>query len=260
CHNRWYSQYYFKPNVDTLCHGMVKMKFEMNKNMAILFAIILVISSTATFLTVQFLKGAEIESLNESIAELQNEVETKETEITLLTLKGENFTYHLLRSMSLLDISSEIRGNGNLHFDYAARIWYPQHDYQRVIDNCSQAMTYYQDAREKFDLAQDYFSETKEYTSISTYLQILDLYVELAKSGHSLSRLRYNASRELRDIAQDLLNESFLENASELLDLFNMTLLTFDTQYQQGFSDYQDIIDEIEEEHGGFFNPKREIP
>lgn len=232
----------------------------MNKNMAILFAIILVISSGATFLTAQFLKGAEIESLNESIAELQNEVETKETEITLLTLKGENFTYHLLRSMSLLDISSEIRRNGTLHFDYAARIWYPQHDYQRVIDNCSKAMDDYQDAREKFDLAQDYFLETKQYTSIEPYLEILDLYVELSKSGHSLSRLRYNASEKLRDIAQDLLNESLSENISELLDLFNNTLLDFDTQFQQGSSGYQDIIDEIEEEHGGFFNPKREIP
>lgn len=237
-----------------------KMEFEMNKNMAILFAIILVISSGATFLTAQFLKGAEIESLNESIAELQNEVETKETEITLLTLKGENFTYHLLRSMSLLDISSEIRRNGTLHFDYAARIWYPQHDYQRVIDNCSKAMDDYQDAREKFDLAQDYFLETKQYTSIEPYLEILDLYVELSKSGHSLSRLRYNASEKLRDIAQDLLNESLSENISELLDLFNNTLLDFDTQFQQGSSGYQDIIDEIEEEHGGFFNPKREIP
>lgn len=236
------------------------MEFEMNKNMAILFAIILVISSGATFLTAQFLKGAEIESLNESIAELQNEVETKETEITLLTLKGENFTYHLLRSMSLLDISSEIRRNGTLHFDYAARIWYPQHDYQRVIDNCSKAMDDYQDAREKFDLAQDYFLETKQYTSIEPYLEILDLYVELSKSGHSLSRLRYNASEKLRDIAQDLLNESLSENISELLDLFNNTLLDFDTQFQQGSSGYQDIIDEIEEEHGGFFNPKREIP
>ncbi len=251
---------FFKPDDDNLINGMVKMEFEMNKNMAILFAIILVLSSGVTFLSVTSLKNNEIESLTEDVVKLQNEVETKNDEITKLTVEGENFTYHLLRSMSLLDISSEIRGNGDLHFDYAARIWYPQHDYQRIIDNCSQAITYYQNARENFDLAQDYFLETKEHTSIISYLNILDLYVDLSKSGHSLSRLRYNASETLKDIAQDLLNESLSENTSELLDLFNMTLLDFDVQYQQGSSGYQEIIDEIEEEHGGFFNPKREIP
>jgi len=236
------------------------MEFETNKNMAILFIIILILGVGATYLGINALKTGEISSLNEDIEDLQNQVDSKDEEITILENEGENFTYHLLRSLSLIDVSREIRANGNLHFDYAARIWFPQHDYQKIIDNCTEAMTYYTTASENFDLAQDYFMETKEYTTVSSYQLVLDLYIDLSKSGYSLSMLRYNASVLLSDIAEKLLNESYSDNTTELLEEFNATLMQFDALYQSGSAQQQDVVDEIKEEYGDFFNPKREIP
>ena len=236
------------------------MEFETNKNMAILFIIILVLGVGITYVGVNAINNDQIESMSEDIDQLETEISNKNSELDRLQNEGENFTYHLLRSMSLVDVSREIRGNGNLHFDYAARIWYPQKEYQKIIDNCTQAMNYYTTASENFDLAQDYFLETKEYTSVSSYLEVLNLYIDLSKSGYSLSMLRYNASSILSEIAEKLLNESYSENTTELLEEFNTTLMQFDAIYQSGAGQHQGIVDEIEEEYEGFFNPNRKIP
>ena len=236
------------------------MEFETNKNMAVLFIIILVLGVGMTYVGVNAINNDQIESMSEDIDQLETEISNKNSELDRLQNEGENFTYHLLRSMSLVDVSREIRGNGNLHFDYAARIWYPQKEYQKIIDNCTQAMNYYTTASENFDLAQDYFLETKEYTSVSSYLEVLNLYIDLSKSGYSLSMLRYNASSILSEIAEKLLNESYSENTTELLEEFNTTLMQFDAIYQSGAGQHQGIVDEIEEEYEGFFNPNRKIP
>ena len=210
-----------------------------------------------TYYSVNALKNAEIQTLNDQITEYQQNLDQKDTEISILTEKGENFTYHLLRAMSLLDVSRETRSNGNLYFDYAARIWFPIKEYQLVVDNCSDAMEYYTIASERFDLAEDYFTDTKQYTSVPVYHDIIDLYVSLTKSGYNLSILRYNASEKISEIAEKLKIDA--ENET-LLEEFNATLMASDVTYQQGSSAEQGIIDEIEEEYGDFFNPNREIP
>ena len=236
------------------------MEFETNKNMAILFIIILVLGVGITYVGVNAINNDQIESMSEDIDQLETEISNKDSELDRLQNEGENFTYHLLRSMSLVDVSREIRGNGNLHFDYAARLWYPQKEYQKIIDNCTQAMSYYTTASENFDLAQDYFLETKQYTTITSYQEIIDLYIDLSESGYSLSMLRYNASSMLSEIAEKLLNESYAENTTELLEEFNTTLMQFEDMYQGGAGQHQGIVDEIEEEYGDFFNPNRKIP
>jgi DNA-binding protein H-NS len=236
------------------------MEFETNRNMAILFIIILVLGVGITYVGVNAISSDYIASMSKDINQLENEIQNKESELETLRTDGENFTYHLLRSMSLVDVSREIRSNGNLHFDYAARIWFPQKEYQKIIDNCTQSMRYYENASINFDLAQDYFQETKGYTTVVSYQGILDLYIDLSKSGYSLSMLRYNASSMLSEIAEKLLNESYAENTSELLEEFNTTLMQFEEMYQSGAGQHQDIVDEIEEEYGDFFNPNRKIP
>ena len=239
---------------------MVNMEFETNKNMAVLFIIILALGISITYLGVNALNSNQIEAMSEDIDQLETDLSNKDSELDLLQNDGENFTYHLLRSMSLVDVSREIRGNGNLHFDYAARIWFPQREYQKIIDNCTQSMRYYENASINFDLAQDYFQETKEYTTVGSYQEILDLYIDLSKSGYSLSMLRYNASSMLSEIAEKLLNESYADNTTELLEEFNTTLMQFEDMYQGGADQHQGIVDEIEEEYGDFFNPNRKIP
>ena len=233
------------------------MEFETNKNMIILFIVVLVISIGATYVTVGFIKNAEVKSLTDNMANIQDTLNIKDDEINNLKTNGENFTYHILQSMSLLDVSREIRANGNLYFDYAARIWFPQEMYEKVILNCTVAGNYYSDASDKFILAQDYFMNTKQYTSIGSYLTVLDLYVNLTKSAYSLSILQYNATKDISEIAEKLLNESYAGNISELLDEFNSTLAMFDNMNQQGSGQQQDIVDEIEEEYGDFFDPNR---
>jgi len=57
-----------------------------------------------------------------------------------------------------------------------------------------------------------------------------------------------------------LLNESYADNTTELLEEFNTTLMQFEDMYQGGAGQHQGIVDEIEEEYGDFFNPNRKIP
>jgi len=236
------------------------MEFVTNKNMVLLYTLIFIIGIVATYFAVNTINSGKINEMSDNINELETIVKTKNNEIESLRQDGENFTYHLLESMSLLDVSREIRANGNLFFDYAARIWFPQGKYQKVINNCSKAMNNYSSASEKFDLAEEYFFNTKSYTNVSSYQNILDLYIELSHSGYKLSMLRYNASVLISEIAEKLLNESYSENNTDLIGEFNVTLMQFDSMYQQALTQNQEIINEIEEEYGEFFNPNRKIP
>jgi predicted DNA-binding protein YlxM (UPF0122 family) len=114
-------------------------------------------------------------------------------------------------------------------------------------------MENYLNSKDNFEISSGYFNDTKSYTSYDKYLEILDLYVGLTKSGARLSMLRYNASNYLKYIAENLSVGVDPVNISGLMKLFNETMEQY-TQELEIYNDYKEKIDGYE-----FFEEKREI-
>lgn len=187
-------------------------------------------------------------------------------EIETMEKMNINFTSHFLKSSVLLDSAREDRAIGNYHFDLAF-LWYnsalseknssTMELYKnRTIDNCTNAMPNYLNSHQNFKIAKSFFNDTKSYTSYPKYLEILDLYVELTGSGSRLAMLRYNASKYLKQLAENLTiingTVTYLENVSESMDLFNETMDDYEEE-SETYDEYQDAIDEYE-----FFDEIRE--
>ena len=184
-----------------------------------------------------------------------------EGEITTVKGKSENFTSNFIKSTVVLDQAREDRAFGNYHFDLGF-LWYQSalsedngslfNLYKaRGIVNCTDAMPNYIYSNLNFDEAQTYFSDTKSYTDIAKYITILDRYIELTGSGSRLTILRYNASKYLMYLLENLtFNENtneaiFLENVTGLMGLFEDTMGAYEEETDI-YDDYQDEIDEYE--------------
>ena len=188
------------------------------------------------------------------------ELETEHTlEIETIEEKNINFTSHLIDSLVLLDKSREDRTSGNHHFDLAFS-WYnsalseknssTMELYKnRVIGNCTDAMSNYLNSHQNFKIAKSFFNATKTYTTYEKYLELLDLYVNLTASGARLTMLRYNASKYLKYMAENLTlvngTITYLENVSELMDSFNETMDLYEEE-SETYDEYQDEIDKYE--------------
>lgn len=184
-----------------------------------------------------------------------------DVEISTLMGKSENFTSRFLKSSGILDQAREDRAFGNYHFDLGF-LWYQSAlserdstlmDLYKIrgIDNCSDAMPYYLYSYHNFLEAKDYFNETKSFTNYEKYISLLDLYVDLTDAGSKLTMLRYNASRYLMYLLENLTfntvtnNATYLTNITDLYGLFNQTMMAYGG-FAEEFEEYQDEIDEYE--------------
>jgi len=179
------------------------------------------------------------------------------------------FTTNFLESSVLLDSAREDRAYGNYHFDLA-HLFYSSaisennettmNEYKLIsIQNCIKALPEYQTASQNFDLAASFFESTKSYTDFDSYIILLNLYVNLSNSGEKLTELRYNATIYLKILAENITymdDISMLENLTNILDLFNETMIA----YGGGLQEYEDIQQEIDEYNIEGFNPIREPP
>ncbi len=177
-----------------------------------------------------------------------------------------NFTNNFLESSVLLDSAREYRAFGNYHFELASiffnsalsekNISMMELYKNRTIDNCTEAMPKYNISNLNFKAASSFFDNTKKYTEYDGYLRLLDIYVNLTESGARLTMLRYNASKYLKYLAENItvINGIVaLDNVSDLMDLFNETV-----EMYGGESDIYDIIEEELDEYDiEGFDPKR---
>ena len=218
------------------------MAREFGRNMFIMLLAIMIGAIIITYFAADIINRSKIETLT-----------TKQTEeIETIEEKNINFTNHFLQSTILLDTAREDKSYGDYHFDLA-RAFYAGGAYQKVIDNCTSAMENYLNSKDNFEISSDYFNDTKSYTSYDKYLEILDLYVGLTKSGARLSMLRYNASNYLKYIAENLSAGVDPVNISGLLELFNETMQQY-AQELEVYNGYKEAIDEYE-----FFEEIREL-
>jgi hypothetical protein len=199
-----------------------------------------------TYFVADIVHQSQIDALN---SEHTHEIETIEE-------NNINFTSSFLESSVLLDSAREDRAFGNYHFDIAYLFYISAlsendeallEEYKNnSIRNSTAAMPKYLASHYNFLEASDYFNQTKAFTVYENYLYLLSLYVNLTLSGAKLTLLRYNASNYLGMLTENItyVNGSVvLENVTELLTLFNETLV----MYSSEASTYESYMEEIDE-------------
>ena len=224
---------------------------EFTKNMFVMLLAIMIGIIIITYFIGDIINRSKIDNL------------TEEHEDEIITLKGqnENFTSHFLKSSSVLDQAREDRAFGNYHFDLGF-LWYQSALSQknitlmelyktRAIDNCTNALPNYLYSYYNFLESKDYFNETKIFISYPKYLNVLDIYVNLTDAGSRLTMLRYNASKYLMYLTENLTfnpetnNVTYLMNVSNLSMLFDAAMFAYGMVLEE-FEEYQDEIDEYE--------------
>lgn len=208
-----------------------------DRNMFIMLLAIMVGAIIITYFIADIVNRSKIETLT---TEHALEIETIEE-------RNINFTDHFMKSSVLLNDAIEDMLYGDYHFDLAAKLWYPNAKYENVINNCTSAMENYLTSHQNFNTSKSFFNDTKAYTSYEKYLEILDLYLGLTGSGAKLTMLRYNASRDLKYIAENLSVATDPMNISELMELFNETLALYDNLYAEELGIYKGYKKEIDE-------------
>ncbi len=223
-----------------------------DRNMFVMLLVIMIGAIIITYFVADIMRQAEREEWQEKETGYRSEI---------VTIKGqsENFTSHFLKSSVVLDQAREDRAFGNYHFDLAF-LWYnsalseknssTMELYKnRTIDNCTNALPKYLNSYQNFESAKSFFNDTKSYTTYEKYLEVLDLYVGLTGSGAKLAMLRYNATKYLKQLAENLTmvngTVTYLENVTELLVLFNETTGLYGEELVL-FEEYRDAIDEYE--------------
>ena len=140
-----------------------------------------------------------------------------------------------------MDSAREIREVWNYYFYLAARIWYPQGEYQKVIGNCTNAMSQYLTSNLKFAESKPYFIAAKTFTENPSYKGALDYYVAFANSGENITLLRYEAAKYLL-YASENLSLGNVENATFLLENFSILESHYDELLQE-YNGHKDLID-----------------
>ena len=208
---------------------------EFDRNLFIMLLAIMIGAVIITYFVADLVNQSKIETATSQLAEEHI------VEIGDINSKNENFTDNFLQGSVKMDSAREIREVGNYHFDLSARIWYPQEEYQRVINNCTEAMVKYQASKQKFTDSKPYFIAAITFTDNPSYIGVLAYYIDFANSGVNITQLRYETTEYLMYAAENL-SMGNSENATLLLENFT----TLDAMYGemlQEYNQYKDLID-----------------
>ena len=227
-----------------------------DRNMFIILMAIMIGFITITYFVADIVNQSKINTLTTAHV----------SEVEAIEKMNINFTSNFLESSVLLDSAREYRAFGNYHFELASIFFNSALSEKNIskmelyknmtIDNCTEAMPKYNISNLNFKKASSFYDNTKKYTEYEGYLKLLDIYVNLTESGSRLTILRYNASKYLKYLAENitLINGMVaLDNVSDLMDLFNETLYMYANE-----SDIYDILEEELDEYDiEGFDPKR---
>jgi hypothetical protein len=228
-----------------------------DRNIFIMLLAIMVGFITVTYFIADIVNQSEIDNLTTAHI----------TEMEYIEKMNINFTNNFLESSVLLDTAREYRAFGNYHFDLASLFFTSALSerntsimelYKNItIDNCTKAMPKYNISNLNFKTASSFFDNTKKYTEYGGYLKLLDLYINLTESGARLTMLRYNASKYLKYLTENITvinGSAALDNVSGLMDLFNETMGMYGSELDI-YEGYEEEIDEYDIEG---FDPNRE--
>ncbi len=230
---------------------------EFTRNMFVMLLTIMLGAILITYFAADIVNQSTIETLTSQY----------QGELTNVKDRSENFTSHFLKSSVVLDQAREDRAFGNYHFDLAF-LWYQSALSEknstlmdlykaRGIDNCTNAMPYYYYSHLNFQDAKSYFNDTKQYSEVK-HLDILDLYINLTESGSRLTLLRYNATKYLGYLTENLTfnaetnTVTYIENMTMIIEMFEEIL----GEYALELVIFEELKDEIDEYE--FFDEQRE--
>ena len=229
----------------------------LDRNMFIMLLAIMIGFITVTYFIADIVNQSKMDNLTTSHI----------TEMESIEKMNINFTNNFLESSVLLDTAREYRAFGNYHFDLASLFFTSalsernisiMESYKNItIDNCTKAMPKYNISCLNFKTASSFFDNTKKYTEYGSYLKLLDLYINLTESGARLTMLRYNASKYLKHLTENITvinGSAALDNVSDLMDLFNGTMGMYGSELDI-YEGYEEEIDEYDIEG---FDPNRE--
>jgi len=225
------------------------MTREFTRNMFIMLASVMIGIIIVTYFIGDIISQSKIDTMN-----LQHI-----TEISDINGRNENFTNYYLQGAVKMDSAREVREVANYFFDFAL-YWFntalanqSQNLTTLCIDNCTNAMEKYLAAHENFGKSEPYFTNARNYTNNSRYLEVIGYYIGFAGAGQNITMLRYNASYYLRCAAENL---SFGNMA--LVDLLMENFTMVEQAYQEAVQKYQEYRYQIDGYI--FFSTIREIP
>jgi len=219
-------------------YGGEDMGREFDKNMFIMLLAIMIGTVIITFFVADVMSQEKIETATTKLTE------EHVAEVQDIQSINENFTNNFLQGSVKMDSARETREVGNYYFDLAARIWYPENEYQKVIDNCNEALTKYYASKQKFIDSKPYFSAAKTFTDNPSYTGVLDYYLDFADIGVNITQLRYETTEYLLYAVQNLSlgTTETLENATQLLENFTI-LESYYSEMNQEYNEAKDLID-----------------
>jgi hypothetical protein len=231
-----------------------------DRSMFIMLLAIMIGAILITYFVADIINRSRIETITtEHVVEIED-----------INSRNENFTDRFLQGSIKMDSARESREVANLYFDFAffwytnavvdADVWFKnkwvnttEELLVHCINNCTQAMDKYLLSYKEFGESKPYFEEAKAYTERARYIEVLGYYIGFAKCGQNITLLRYNATKYLKEAAENLSmgNE---KNATLLFNLFNDA----EQEYTNEVKDYEDRRDQIDEYT--FFEEERTKP
>jgi len=211
---------------------------EFNRNMFIMLLAIMLGAVVITFFVADIMNQSKVETATSQLTE------EHVAEIGDIYSTNENFTDNFLQGSVKMDSAREIREVGNYYFDLAARIWYPQAEYQKVIDNCTEALSKYLSSKQKFSDSKPYFENALDYTDNPSYKGVLEYYMNFSDKGQEITLLRYQMTLYLQQTAENysLGTVESIENASLLFENFSLLEEGYDELLQE-YNELKDLID-----------------
>jgi len=224
------------------------MAREFTKNLFVMLVAIMIGVFIITYFVADIINRSKIETI-----QTENTVKIED-----INSKNENFTNHFLQGSVTMVSAREIREVGNYHFDFAL-FWYStalknttENFVHHCIENCTDAMMSYLASYQKFGESRPYFVGAKNYTDREKYKDALNYYINFTKAGQSITSLRYNASKFLRQAVENL-SIGNMKNVTMLMGYFNSTEANYTGQLQF-YENQKDVIDNSYL----FFDPIRE--
>jgi hypothetical protein len=187
-------------------------------------------------------------------------------EIQSIEEKNNNFNNVFLESQILEDSATRDRFLGKYHFDLAL-IFYNEtlnqnneikmNEYKNMTNsNCEIASKVYLTSSQNYKISNTFFNKSKSYTENINYLKVIDIYIELTKSGEKLSLYRYNSSILLKQLTDNITYIDGLVDQGNVTIILNLLYQNL-TYYNQELIIYEELLDEIEEIDLFGFNPNR---
>lgn len=207
-----------------------------------------------TYFVADIINKSKIETLTtEHIVEIQD-----------VHSKNENFTDNFLQGSIMMDSAREVREVANLNFDFAlfwfnnaqanASVWFnnewintTKNLIKKCIENCTDAMAKYLNSNNKFGESKPYFANAKNFTKHLRYIEVLGYYVNFSEAGQNITMLRYNASKFIKQAAENLSlaasSPQNMENVTFLMENFQV----MEQSYQTALGEYEDMKEQIDE-------------